>query len=423
MNFDLNIANYTKDELREMFDLPANFDENMFDKKEAKLRETIINNKDISKDTQVNILQFLLKSKYMLLNKSSGSNLNKVVNILDKLDSTSFILDKLDSTRFDLRTTELSGSNEHMVQQRHDHPYLSSYPSQYFPGVINPLKRKITNMNLNVDSKFRDSYYSTSSANFMVSIPMNITDVISMKLSAIELPTTFYNISKQFGSNFFSITIKDTGETQVVTILDGNYTDVGIINAINNQLLLLGGDFANIVFIININNNSGSGQTMVGCDTTITPFTFELNFQTDKYGNEDSNTPLPLKLGWIMGFRNGKYINNQNYVSESIVNTNGMNYVYLVIDDHNNSVTNSFFSVFNSSLLNKNILARISLQAKTFEILFQNNLNLVTPEREYFGPVNINNFTVQLLDAYGRIVDMNNMDFSFCLTLTRAYDI
>jgi hypothetical protein len=409
MNFDLNIANYTKDELREMFDLPPNFDENMFDKKEAKLRETIINNKDISKETQLKILQFLVQTKNMLLNKSSGSALN--------------ILEKIYNTSFDLKPTELKDANEHMVQQRHDHPYLSSYPSQYFPGIINPLKRKITNMNLNVDSKFRDSYYSTSSANFMVNIPMNITDVISMKLSAIELPTTFYNISKQFGSNFFSITLTDTGETKVVTILDGNYTDVGIINSINNQLLLLGGDFANIVFIININNNSGSGQTMVGCDTTVTPFTFELNFQTDKYGNEDSNTPLPLKLGWILGFRNGKYINNQNYVSESIVNTNGMNYVYLVIDDHNNSVSNSFYSVFNSSLLNKNILARISLQAKTFEILFQNNLNLVTPEREYFGPVNINNFTVQLLDAYGRIVDMNNMDFSFCLTLTRAYDI
>lgn len=409
MNFDLNIANYTKDELREMFDLPPNFDEKMFDKKEAKLRETIINNKALSKETQVKILQFLLQTRNMLLNNSSGSTLN--------------ILEKIYNTSFDLKPTELKDSNEHMIQQRRDHPYLSSYPSQYFPGIINPLKKKTTYTNLNVDSKFRDSYYSTSSANFMVNIPMNISDVISMKLSAIELPTTFYNVSKQFGSNFFSITVTDIGETQVISIPDGNYTDVGLINSINNQLVLLGGNFGDIVFIININSGSGSGQIMVGCDTSSSPFTFELNFQTDKYGNIDENTPLPLKLGWMMGFRNGKYINNQNYVSESVVNTNVMNYVYLVIDDHNNSVSNSFYSVFNSSLLNKNILARISLQSGTFDILMQNNLNLITPEREYFGPVNINNFTVQLLDAYGRIVDLNNMDFSFCLTLTQAYDI
>jgi hypothetical protein len=409
MNFDLNIANYTKDELREMFDLPPNFDENMFDQKEAKLRETIINNNTISKETQVKILQFLLQTRKMLLDNSSGSTLN--------------MLEKIYNTSFDLKPTELKDANEHMVQQRRDHPYLSSYPSQYFPGVINPIKKKTTYINLNVDSKFRDSYYSTSSSNFMVNIPMNITNVLSMKLSAIELPTTFYNISKQFGSNFFSVTITDTGETKVVIIPDGNYTDVGILNSLNNQLVLLGGKFAEIVFIININNINGSGQSMVGCATGSTPFTFELNFQTDNQGNEDSNTPLPLKLGWILGFRNGNYINNQNYVSESIVNTNVMNYVYLVIDDYNNSVSNSFYSVFNSSLLNKNILARISLESGTFDILLQNNLNLITPEREYFGPVNINKFNVQLLDSYGRIVDLNNMDFSFCLTLTRVYDI
>ena len=29
MNFDLNIENYTKNELREMFDLPSNYDTNI----------------------------------------------------------------------------------------------------------------------------------------------------------------------------------------------------------------------------------------------------------------------------------------------------------------------------------------------------------------------------------------------------------
>jgi len=95
----------------------------------------------------------------------------------------------------------------------------------------------------------------------------------------------------------------------------------------------------------------------------------------------------------------------------------------LVIDDHNTSVNNSFYSVFNGSLLNKNILARISLQGGTFNILSQNNFVITSDPREYFGPVNIQLFTVQLLDCYGRIVDLNNMDFSFCLTLQIQYDI
>jgi hypothetical protein len=75
-------------------------------------------------------------------------------------------------------------------------------------------------------------------------------------------------------------------------------------------------------------------------------------------------------------------------------------------------------------MLNNNILARISLNnTNSYSILSQNNLNIVTSPRDYFGPVNIQNFVIQLLDEYGRIVDLNNMDFSFCVSLTTVYDI
>ena len=99
-------------------------------------------------------------------------------------------------------------------------------------------------------------------------------------------------------------------------------------------------------------------------------------------------------------------------------------YIYLVVDDYNNNVNNNFYSAFNSSILNKNILARISLQpVLAFETFAQNNLNIVTTPREYFGPVNIKNINIQLLDEYGRIMDLNFMDFSFCLTLITVYDL
>jgi hypothetical protein len=258
----------------------------------------------------------------------------------------------------------------------------------------------------------------------MVQLPMQLSDVLSIQLSAIELPMTFYTVSKQFGNNFFTVKITDTNEIQIVNIPDGNYTNTGIIDVINNALSLLTGNFAKIVFVININGSvNGSGQTMVGCKIDEPTFDFELNFQADKYGNDDKNTPLPLKFGWILGFRNGIYTNNQNYVSEAVVNTTGPNYLYLVVDDYNNSINNSFYSAFNSSLLNKNILARISLNAPAFTVLSQNSLRLITTPREYYGPVNIQNMNVQLLDGYGRIVDLNNMDYSFCLTMHIVYDI
>ena len=40
----------------------------------------------------------------------------------------------------------------------------------------------------------------------------------------------------------------------------------------------------------------------------------------------------------------------------------GSRYLYLAINDHNNNTFDTYTSVFNSSILNKNILARISLK-------------------------------------------------------------
>ena len=149
-----------------------------------------------------------------------------------------------------MKSTPIESSQQHMVQERPNNPYLSSYPSQYFPGIINPLKKKVTYLNWNIDSKFRDNYYSSSSSNFMVNLPLITNNVLAMRLSSIELPKTFYTISKQFESNYFAVTLTDTNQTEIVSIPDGNYTDHGLINVINNELSKLSGDFANIVFIV-----------------------------------------------------------------------------------------------------------------------------------------------------------------------------
>jgi hypothetical protein len=192
----------------------------------------------------------------------------------------------------------------------------------------------------------------------------------------------------------------------------------------------LGGDYACVVFSCNLINfttiSTGTGQILVGFNGSQTSgATLELNFQADRFGVDDRFTPLPLKLGWMIGFRNGIYINNLNYVSEGIFDYTGPRYFYLVVDDYNTSVVNNFFGAFNSSVLNKNILARISTQINVsgYNVLEQNNMRNITPPREYMGPVNLNNLTIQLLDEFGRVVNLNNMDFSFCLQLTTVYNI
>ena len=417
MSFDLNINNYTKQELASLFDLPSNYDNSILEIKDSKLRENIMNNTEINKDTQIKTINFLVKAKTILLNNYTGGKSEKNPELQQK------IMDFYNSS-YELKSTKLEDQEEHMVQVRPDKPYLSSFPSEFFPGVINPLKKRTIKKNLNIDTRFRDNYFSSPSTDFHFSLPMNFDNVLQMQLTSIELPNTYYNVSKQYGNNYFSVTATTASgtSTSVVTIPDGNYSYDGIVNIINTQLTNLGYPFDKVVFLLNINNNSGSGQMMVGpLDASLNALS--LNFQADRFGIDDRSTPLPLKFGWMLGFRNGIYVNNLNYVSEGVLDITGPRYIYLVVDDHNNNVNNGFYSAFNSSLLNNNILARISLQSKFFDVQITNNLNIVTNPREYFGPVNIQNINIQLLDEYGRVLDINNMDYSFCLTLTTAYDI
>jgi hypothetical protein len=418
MNFDLNIQNYKLNELIDMFDLPNNYDKNIIEIKETNLKNYIIKNNEINIETKKKTIDFISQAKNAIVN--SINNIKQ-----SQLDLTKQIYNLNDGT---LEKTDLIINDGHMVQQNKNTPFANSFPNEFYPGTINPLKKKTTRQYLNIDTRFRDNYYGTSSTNFLLNLPIQFNDILSLQLTAIEIPTNFYVVSKLTGNNFFTIIVN--GESTVVTIPDGNYNIKGLLSVINEALNMLSNKFKGIIFQLNICNGNGTGQIVVGINESYITGDFQppiesisIDFQADKLGNQDRSTPLPLKFGWLLGFRNGYYENSLVYISEGIPDLTGPKYIYLVVDDFNNNVNNGFYSAFNSSILNNNILARISLQANTFNCLIENNLNIVTTARQYFGPVNINNLNIQILDEYGRIIDLNNTDYSFCLTLQTAYDI
>jgi hypothetical protein len=235
------------------------------------------------------------------------------------------------------------------------------------------------------------------------------------------------------GNNFFWLRVGSTSagdlEETAVIVPDGNFTAPDAVELINKflQTLTTTTYLQYIYFSVNENATatSGSSQLLVAVNESYpfgTPFTFTIDLQANINGIPDYSTPLPLKLGWKLGFRNGLYVNNSAYVSEGVLNLAGASYLYLSIDDYNNA-NNTFFSAFNESLLNKNILARVAVQSSVRAAVTFSNIGLVTTPREYYGPVNIEKMQIQMLDEYGRILNLNNMDYSFCLTFTTGEDV
>jgi len=69
------------------------------------------------------------------------------------------------------------------------------------------------------------------------------------------------------------------------------------------------------------------------------------------------------------------------------------------------------------------IIARITVGDNYFSVINETNKSIITEPREYFGPVDISRLRIRIYDEYGRILDMNNADYSFCLTMKQIYNL
>lgn len=435
MNFDLNINNYNKKELEDIFELPPVYNKDLLDEKEFIMKKNIMMNISIPDEKKALIFSFIEYAKNNILS-----------TIHDSFKHNIEVLEDVYNAEFKLKPVNVVESGGyHVVQEQNPHHYANAYVNNFVKGTINPIKQTTIRNTLNIDTRFRENYYGSSSTNFQVDLPLKLSYVLTMELTAIEIPQTFMNISKQMGNNFFTIIVNagETIEGGTIVLPTGSYLYSDLISFINNYISNVFKDTVHLKYVFftsNITNIltsgsfllgiSGSGQTIVGINSSyldVNPdkelFNFSLRFDLSLDENQD-DTPLPLKLGWMLGFRNGAYENNSVFVSEGLSNISGPQYVFLVVDDYNNNVNNGFYSAFTNSLLNKNILARISLQqSNIYNTTSQNNLSVISYPRQYFGPVDIQKINVQLLDEYGRVVNLNNMDFSFCLSFQTVYDI
>ena len=155
------------------------------------------------------------------------------VSILKNLAKTYQNVYNLDKS---LHKSDTINSGSTNIIKQPPTPYGQSMPSEFYQGTINPLSKRILRKNINIDTRFRENYYTSNASNFHVDLPIRLTQVVSLQLSAMELPTTFYTISKVFGNHFF--VLESSGhDSLIVTIPDGNYDYLGLQDYINNFLM------------------------------------------------------------------------------------------------------------------------------------------------------------------------------------------
>ena len=433
---DLDINNYNINDLERFFQIKPNakYSESDIELKEYNIREKLLSSGHIDKRFKRNLIEFLeLAKNWLIFVKCRKGDLTTPTTIPNnyKLDT----LDTPISKEVEPRTNELI--------KREDTQYVYSNNSDFFPGKLNQLNTRIITKNLNIDTRFRDNLYSTQSSDFSIQMPIKFNKVVSMNLSSLELPVSFYGICKEFGNNFLylhvvyksftnSTTILNT--EKIITIPDGNYNSNDLLSTINNLLsptnsnggLENPNDICSYISLSLDITETGSGTGKVSINTTgnysnlIQNIT--LDFTKDINGNTDK-VDISTKIGWNLGFIKKKYRGATTYTADTVIEPANIRYIYLAIDDFANSANNQFVNVFNNSIMSPNILARISIKGSYFSLIMENDFNIITEPRRYFGPVDIQRLRIRLLDERGRVLPMNNSNYSFCLDFKMIYDL
>lgn len=289
-------------------------------------------------------------------------------------------------------------------------PKVTQYGSHMvMTDVVPPTKTKY----LNIDTRYRDHYDPTKVADYNITLPERINDVKSLEVVAAEIPVSYYNISTTLGNNMFHLTI--SGQTAVIIIPDDQYyTDTELATAINGQIALAGAPYSNIVYQVVKDRSTFTNTGVIDC---------VIEFDVTMSGCVAAQNSV-YNLGWVLGYREVVYTISPSVVltGQAFIDLHGPRYLYLVVDEFKNGNPFSFVSLLQESAVNSTqIIARFPTNPRYYSyrtVHPYTDGDFVSDIRTYAGTVNLQRFNVRLVNEQGVSMNMNGMDFSFCLAVT-----
>lgn len=366
-----------------------------------------------------------------------------------------------------------SFTNKPVLIPKNQEDVINTTNTQYPTGVINQIQKKTITKIINIDSIFRSNYDNTTSTNFKWNLIQRETNVVSMRVSSVDIPVLWYSITDKMRRNEFQIKLYNMNglpdTEQTIVIPPGNYMS----DTFTNMLNIIFKKQGNGLQYLNVDIDSITTKTIIRAtdkddiiadSTNLTThaaydsgnlfyapaFWFAIDFFPQK--NNFTTNLADIKdgrfyefqrtVGWYMGFRKYTYeIKKTNTVQqilydpyhpsfnydcgiacEASYSSSRDNYIFLCIDDYNsNCVCQSIVSSTKDSYIGNNILARITVDTLHNSVLYDNGADLIFKERVYMGPVTIDKMNISLLNRYGEVIDLNSNNISITLELTKLY--
>jgi len=287
---------------------------------------------------------------------------------------------------------------------------------------------------ISIDSRFR-SDLGDNSSNFLFKLLTPIKNVISVRLSSLEIPNTWYTFSDVRGNTSMVVNIMPpvSGEgievstiSARVVITSGNYTvNTGNENDILLELFTqLNSAFEDHSFGVKLNPITGKITiSCVGNPGKATEYThdnqpvitgntkFFINFADGIFSNRDTN----WGLGYNLGFNVYQTPVGTAQTGTYLVDTLDSNYVFLSLNpdwrvvEHNqpDSTQTSAF-------------AKVIVDVPKNDIVYDSGSNTITKQYFLKQPTNIATFNISIVDEYEQYIQLEGGNISLTLEVTEV---
>ena len=499
LNLDVNT--YTDERLRKSFALNENYTKEDVVVATSKLSNAV--NETLTQDDEIKFNEFIRAAEDRLLKNKLGekNNLGDQFSYLEtsELLPTDRQLTLLPGQQKDSVSQQIISNQKNTLsqsqsqslpvaenQQENTNDDLATTEQEIviplpeppsLPQGITPYKPEtVVTRIVSIDSQYRqniatltpdgrvgkegapDSNSLNFNTNFTVDLPEALTNVVSIKLYSVQIPTTWYTFDDHLGNT----TYKYDNNTDLSFIPVGNYDISGVCDA----LISTGLTSTTFAPQSNIITVGGSDSEVI-----------------TSYSSDMSNSFINQNLFWNLGFRktideNGDISFNTNSKGDVPADVYGPRYFVLNLDDYNqNSQSKGLLSVTDqynpinaiqskrtdgksetrltkaqlysqSSKLGHDDLSGNNLVASTRYNNLRNNAGsksnnafaliplrdvislrakgeplvefgriLEENVRTYSGPVDIERLKIQLLDDKGNLVNLHDNDWSFSLVV------
>ena len=249
---------------------------------------------------------------------------------------------------------------------------------------------------LNVDTRSRTSFSSTTSTDCQIKLPYSIKHVHKIEVISAEVPNTAYVFSAAKGNTTVTIDSVD------VTIPDGNYDSAAM------EAALIAAGFTTAV---------------------ISDVTAKLSFTDTVTVNFPANSDGRPGLGYYLGFEEGTdFPTGTTYTGDNAINLAGESYVLLKINnDFPNMLSITEHEVQASgdsgtTYLAPPLFCKLVLRGTSYSVVTDNEGISDHKVLTFKSPIRLDRLNIGLYDYYGDEVDLNGAEFSITLRITSVED-